>query len=204
MRTSRAASRIGLAAILVLALPALALGGQPRTHDGFFLRLSGGGGYGKTSSSPGGIDVDLSGATGDVNIAIGGIVAPNLALHGTLLSWAASDPDVTVENLAGNINGDLTVSGLAGGVTYYFMPSNLYVSGSVGVGSVSLDLDAGPSGETDAGVIGDVTVGKEWWVGDSWGLGLAAGFGFHSVPDKNTNDRWNGTSFSLRFSATLN
>jgi len=190
----------------MVAVPAaLAWSGQPRTHDGFFLRLSGGGGYGKTSSEPGGDKVELSGGTGDLNLAIGGMVAPNLALHGTILSWVASDPDVEVRSLgSGSINGDLSVAGLAGGMTYYFMPANIYVSGSVGVGSVSLDLDAGPSGETDPGVLGDVTLGKEWWVGNSWGLGLAAGFGFHSVPDKNTDERWTGTSFSLRFSATLN
>jgi hypothetical protein len=87
-------------------------------------------------------------------------------------------------------------------VTYYFMPVNLYLSGSAGFGS--LEFDGNISGETDMGLALDLTVGKEWWVGDNWGLGVAGGFGYHSLPEEGLDENWSGTSFVVRFTATLN
>jgi hypothetical protein len=60
-------------------------------------------------------------------------------------------------------------------------------------------------GGTDLGFALDLTLGKEWWVGGSWGLGVAGAFGFHSVPQSEDSDlRWEGFDLALRFSATLN
>jgi len=53
----------------------------------------------------------------------------------------------------------------------------------------------------------DATVGKEWWVGDSWGLGFAGDFTYLSAPDKDlygSSDNWGVTGFGIRFSATFN
>ena len=83
------------------------------------------------------------------------------------------------------------------------MPSNLYLSGTIGLASITLDLDGFPSVESETGVGFDLTLGKEWWTSDNWGLGIAAGFGFHNIPDKGIED-WKGPSFALRFSATYN
>ena len=90
-----------LALILSLIVPSVTLAGEPRTHDGFFLRLSGGGGYASTSINVAGIDVvELSGGAGDINLAVGGTVSPNLAVHGTIFGWSLSDPTVKVLALA--------------------------------------------------------------------------------------------------------
>lgn len=189
---------------LILLTAATALAG-PRDHqDGFFLRLSAGAGSAKTSLD-GYLDkVKISGPAGDMNIAIGGIVTPNLALHGTLFGWSASDPELTVNGInLGEMNADVTAGGLGGGLTYYFMPVNLYLSGSVGVGSMELDV-AGPDGETQSGLFMDLTVGKEWWVGDKWGLGVAGGMEYHSFGDPNINENWTGTSWTIRFTASMN
>lgn len=58
--------------------------------------------------------------------------------------------------------------------------------------------------ESNSGLALDFTVGKEWWVGGNWGLGLAGCFGYHSIPDGGVDANWSGTSFGLRFSATMN
>jgi len=181
-----------------------AAGGSPRSHDGgFFLRLSAGGGSAETKLEPGGSsagDVKLSGFAGDYNFAVGGIVAENLALHGTFFGWSISDPDVDLFGAMGTFkNSTLTMGGLGGGITYYVMPANVYLSPSIGFGILSLD-----DSETDPGFALDATIGKEWWVGQSWGLGLAGSFGYHSIPDSEVNSSWKGPSFGLRFSATLN
>jgi hypothetical protein len=196
-------------ALLLIALlhSAAAAGGQARTHDGLFLRLSGGAGAARSSIEGTGGKIEVSGAPGEMNFAIGGMVAPNLALHGTLWGWSIQDPDaeVTLFGLGtanGTINGTVTMSAFGAGLTYYFMPVNMYASGSVGLGTLKLDGDV--EGETNVGPAMDLTLGKEWWVGNSWGLGVAGGFSYHSLPDKDVSENWSGTSFALRFSATFN
>jgi hypothetical protein len=96
------------------------------------------------------------------------------------------------------------MSAFGAGLTYFFMPVNMYLSGTVGAGSLSFsgtDLDGL---ETDSGLALNFVLGKEWWVSNRWGLGLAGAFDYHSAPDKNVSEDWTGTSFSLLFSATFN
>lgn len=191
-------------ALTLLAGPAAA--GEPRTHDGFFLRLSAGVGGANTENEFLDSDVEFSGGSGDGNIAIGAIVAPNLAIHGTLFGWTIGDPEVDVEGLgSGEVDGDLSMSAFGGGLTYYFMPVNLYLSGSLGAATLSIDGDDDFEGDSDTGIVGEITLGKEWWVGGSWGLGVAGAFGFHSIPgDDGFDDDWSGNHWAIRFSATLN
>jgi hypothetical protein len=191
-----------LVAVLLIAVPAAA---GPRDHqDGLFLRLSAGGGSGSSSIEDITGEVEISGSVADVNIAIGAIITPNLALHGTLMGWSAQDPDLVFNGTTiGEINGDVTATGIGGGLTYFFMPVNMYLSGSLGVGS--MELDAGNlSVETDSGLFADLTLGKEWWVGEKWALGLAGGVTIHSFSDPDVDENWSGTSFCLRFSASMN
>jgi len=177
-----------------------AAAGEPRTHDGFFLRLSGGFGYANTGISDG-ASLDLSGLTGDYNFAIGGVISRDLALHGTFWGWAIGDPEVDLNGSSlGNADESLNLSVMGGGVTYYIVPANVYLSGSLGLGWLSATENV----ESDVGFGLDITLGKEWWVGGSWGLGLAGAFGYHSVPDGVVDANWSGASFGLRFSATLN
>ena len=182
-----------------------AAAGSPREHDGFFLRLSAGAGGARSELDVSEARTELSGASGDVNIAIGGVVARNLALHGTLFGWLVSDPDVEVEGLgSGNVpDTDLDLSAYGAGVTYYFMPVNVYISGSAGAGKMTVD-SSGQESESDTGFVSEISLGKEWWVGSSWGLGVAGAVGFHSIPDGGIDESWTGTSLALRFSATLN
>jgi hypothetical protein len=193
------------AALCLTLLAGPALAGQPRTHDGFFLRLSAGMGGANTENEILDGDIEFSGRSGDANIAIGGVVASNLAIHGTLFGWSTSDPDVEFDDFSGEIDGDLSMSGWGGGATYYFMPVNIYLSGSVGAAWMSIEGDPLFEGDSDTGIAGEITLGKEWWVGGSWGLGVAGAFGFHSIPgDDGFEEDWTGNSWAIRFSATLN
>ena len=194
--------------ILMLAWSGVALGGD-RSHDGgFFLRLSAGGGSASSELSFAGVSAEMSGTSGDINIAIGGIVSPNLAIHGTLFGWSIQDPDVKASAGGmygeGALDGSLTLGAFGGGVTYYIMPANVYLSASVGVGRLRIEAEEGVDGDTDLGPVVDLTVGKEWWVGSSWGLGVAGSVGYHSVPEKGISENWSGPSFAIRFTATKN
>jgi hypothetical protein len=193
--------------VALSTLPSLvgqAAAGSPRTHDGLFLHLSAGGGTASTELDVQGLKTKMDGATGDINFSIGGVVAKNLALHGTVFGWLVSDPDVSVDSLgSGTAQGDLDLTGYGAGLTYYFMPANIFVSGSLGTGKLSIDTPAGTA-ESDNGIVGEISVGKEWWLGGSWGLGLSGSFGFHSIPDGDIDENWTGNSFALRLSATMN
>lgn len=194
---------IGAVGMILLMSNSASLAGEARTHDGFLLRLSAGPGYGETSIDPG-EKIKMSGASGDMNIAIGGIVAPNLAVHGTLWGWLVSGPDVEVGSESGTANdANLSVSFFGGGITYYFMPINIYVSPSIGAAVGSIE-EGNTTYETDTGFGLDLTLGKEWWVGDGWALGAAGAYSWHSVGEPNVDDKWSGSAFGVRFSATMN
>lgn len=200
----------GIAALLLasFAAPALA-GGEVRTHDGFFLRLSTGLAYARTEISSGGATASAKGGASDVNIAVGGMVGTDFALHGTLWGWTMSDPDGEISgggtSTSGTINGTITMGAIGVGGTYYFMPANVYLSYSMGLGSLNGSGDA--DGKTKPGLALDGTLGKEWWVGDQWGLGVAGGVTYHNSKDDTIfglDESWSGPSFSVRFSATYN
>ena len=189
---------------LVTILVDQAHAGSPKTHDGLFLHLSAGAGGAQTEIKIPGLNTELSGGSTDLNFAIGAVIAPNLALHGTLFGWLVSDPEGTIQGLgSATVSGDLDLTAYGGGLTYYFMPVNIYLSGSVGAGELTADTPSG-SAETDTGIVGEFSVGKEWWVGGSWGLGVSGSFGFHSIPDGGVDENWSGTSWAIRFSATMN
>jgi len=208
-RTAACGSALVVLGAFALAGPANA-GGQPRLHDGFFMRLSVGGGSGKASIDENGNHAELKGGAADMNLAFGGMVSNNLALHGTMWGWGVQDPDASVTlagigSGAGSLNGTLAMSAIGPGVTYYVMPANVYLSGSIGIGSLTGSKDL--NGSSDTGFALDTTIGKEWWVGDNWGLGFAGDFTYLSAKDKDlvgSTQNWSVTGFGLRFSATFN
>lgn len=205
--TSRTARRaLALSTLLLAALVALppAAHAGPRDHaDGFFLRLSTGLGGVTSSVETETGEMEISGTASDINIAIGGVVSPNFAIHGTLFGWYTDTPDVDLAGETTSLPGDLVASGLGGGFTWYLMPANFYLSASAGFGSLEVDF-GNVKAETDTGLMLDATLGKEWWVGNKWALGAAVGVQYHSLPDGVIDEKWSGTTFCLRFSATMN
>lgn len=199
--------------VLGLAAPASARPLGPRGHhdDGFFMRLAGGVGFGSATLKQDS-DTGFSGAAGQVSLAFGGMLTRNFALHAELAGLNMFEPSVTVDGVdqgnAQNTSTSLASVGL--GVTGYIMPLNLYVSGSVGAGVGTVKSHVSFLGgtftvkeDTDPGITFDVLVGKEWFVGPRWGLGVALHALFASLP---TDDGEALRVFGLGvlFSATMN
>lgn len=160
--------------------PAVPVDSTVHRHLGFALRLDAGIGYMGLLAPSGGSSE--GGASGGMGIVIGGAVAENLILAGDF--WGTG-----MLGRMGMMQNGATGYGLGGvglNVTYYLMPANVYFSASPSVTFRSSMVHFGDSTQVSsvAGFGAKLSVGKEWWVGDHWGLGVAGQF-FGS---------WNGTS----------
>jgi hypothetical protein len=171
-------------------------------HEGFFLQLDLGGGYLRSEFDEPGADVKLDGGAGEFSIALGYNVVPNFVVGGQL--WGATIGDADVEVNGATVTGDTTVtlSGIGVNLTYYFMPINVYVQATPSLTVLSgernnVDL------ETDAGFGLRVALGKEWWVSDSWAIGLNVQAAFSSNDDDGPpSGSWGSQWYGVAFSAT--
>jgi hypothetical protein len=196
--------------VCVTATPAIA--SAPREHDKFFTRAAVGICAGNARLESGSFKAKLDDPGLDVNVAVGYVVAPNLAVHATLWGWGLNDPAVHISGQFGGTTlankGIFQMVAFGGGATYYLMPLNAYVSSSIGAGAFAGtdQLD----GQSKHGLALDVTAGKEWWVTDEWGAGAALSYSHVSADDKDLGPStlprgtWTGTSWALRFTATFN
>lgn len=110
---------------------------------------------------------------------------------------------------------DITVSvgDLGIGITYYLMPVNIYFSLSLLYSSVQLEYDD-TKGESeidfDNGNGINIMVGKEWWIGNQWALGISL-YGYYSdmhvqtsIEEINYEYFTRNYSIGVMFSATYN
>ena len=193
-------------AMLSIALASTALASEPETHDGFMLRFVTGLGFQSTSEDGTGGSVGTSGLSGTTALALGGVIVPNLAIHGELFLTTITDPtwEVRLDSGAGvseETKGSIVSDGLGVGVTYFMMPLNLYLSGTVGIGKSTAELN-NQSYETDTGFGLNLLVGKEWWVSEEAGIGVAGQLIYVSVPDD--SEDLNTVSGAVLFSVTYN
>ena len=176
-------------------------------HDGFYLRLTTGIG-GATSIEETEVgELSFSGMSGHTTIGIGYAVVENLILNLDIFTNLVRDSTVEFAEDIGQAATELTISNIGVGATYYIMPTNVYLAGSIALASGTLRSDWRIT-ELDVGYGINVAVGKEWWVSDNWGIGVAGQL-FHTVlPDENliTGEVFDRktTSIGIVFSATFN
>lgn len=193
-------------------------------HDGFFLRLGMGGGYARTSISIDGDKLTYSGTSVPFELAMGAAIRPNLVLFGEVFSAQMFSPTSKYAGetrTASSMN--MSIQGVGPGVAYYFMPINIYISGSVLLHKVSFTSDNDDYESTDLSTIGfaaNLMAGKEWWVSRDWGIGLAAHLMLGTAKNRALYDesasladrpnagfvegRWNSVAAGLLMSATYN
>ncbi|HKO93935.1 MAG TPA: hypothetical protein VJU61_22430 [Polyangiaceae bacterium] len=173
---------------------------RPRApdHQGLLLRAAVGAG-GLTADDDLN-DVALSGAVGAFSLDVGGSLTPDLALHGRLAFNSMFEPTISSsgEELSELDDTSLTFTLLGLGLTYY-LPSNLYLTGVVGLSRASFQYYGE---EYDAlngvGFMGDI--GYEWLIGGDWGLGLAGRLELHTV--SGDGERLNAAGLGVVLSAT--
>jgi hypothetical protein len=158
-------------------------------HDGFMLRLTLGFGgtnmvekFDENAAILSSSEFEYTGFSVTFSFDIGASPVDDLVLHARLADFVNASPSVSMDGQElGEVENLSLAAVLVGlGITYYFMPINLYVTGVVGpswisVGGSSVDED-GDTLSSDVGFGLNFDVGKEWWVGDNWGLGVAGRF----------------------------
>jgi hypothetical protein len=152
-------------------------------HDGFFLRLAAGFGFGgNTGTDAEGAEDVMRGGASTSSVAIGACVVEDLAVHAELFHAALVAPEVLEDDVViVDTVGKYGMFGAGVGITYYFMPTNLYLSAALAATVLYADFGV-VAFKSDAGVGLDFLIGKEWWVSDNWGLGVAGQFIFSNTP----------------------
>ncbi|MEZ4233469.1 MAG: hypothetical protein R3B89_30105 [Polyangiaceae bacterium] len=166
-------------------------------HDGFYLRLSGGVGFGGFSASTEPFQFYVEGQGGDqvddfdgsgggfaygTQIAVGGALRPGAVL--ALAFNTLTVPQLTLTHPAREFgNYEYRISQVAGvGPLFDFFPdpsAGLHVSGGLSVvglviGQADTDDGARARGHTALGWGFNLGIAYEWWVGEEWSLGLQA------------------------------
>jgi hypothetical protein len=198
------AARTFVAAALAVA-GGIAEAQGARTHDGLFLQLDLGGGYLKSEFDEGGLQMMMDGGAGEFSIAVGYNVVPNFIIGGQLWGATVGDADLEVNDAAVPADVTLTLGGIGVNLTYYFMPINVYVQATPSITTLTGEID-GEDADTDAGFGIRFAVGKEWWVSDSWAIGLNAQAAFSSNDDEAPGgpsgsfaSQWYGLAFSATY-----
>jgi hypothetical protein len=159
--------------------------GNLHNHKGFFISMSAGPSYGKITDNLNSTGVLLKGPGAELDLKTGTAIVKNILIHFTFLFKTLAHPVINSANSNAVLaTDDITLgeSVAALGLTYYISPSNFFLSCSAGLGSFSVI-----SGKhyntytTDVGLSGQVKLGKEWWVADELGVGLALCYSFTQV-----------------------
>lgn len=152
-------------------------------------RLGVGGAYGSFGTTINGTDFRVSGGGVNYNAAIGYAVADNFALHVDLNGVTLFSPGVSssASSTISVASGTSYTTGIVGGgFTYYFMPFNFMLSGSVGLALLQADSTYGGAtlGQSRLGFGANVLFGKEWFIGNGLGLGVAGQVLYALIPDQ--------------------
>ena len=201
---------VPLAAVAQDAPPPAPAGGYStyNRHFGFFIRPELGFGYFGASASQGGMDVKVSGGGGVFALGIGGAVSENFIVAGQVWDYIASSPTVKVtyggSTLSGTSDGSAGLVGYGVLLNWYLQPSNLYLAVTPSFTKL-VSSDGTTNSTSEWGFGARLAAGKEWWVSDHWGIGLAASLALSSNKDTGSGaPTWGSAAFGLTCSATYN
>jgi len=171
-----------------------------REHKGLLLRATTGWGFGRLGASKG--DLHEPSFVLGFGVDVGAAVIENLIVRGRLRGAAGyyDDSDFGDQVL-------FTFGGIGAGVDYYIMPINVYVGGTLSVAGITREQEDS-SHRSKAGIGIDLDVGKEWWIGRRWGLGIALRASYIDVASANIlrdpSARLRSFHVGLHLSATFN
>jgi hypothetical protein len=180
-------------------------------HDGFYLSMAVGPVFGNIYQEKSLETITISGTGGLLDLKLGWALKDNIILHVAYVNSTLSGPIVKHSNGSTHKTPNSLGFGegmLGMGVTNYHLPYNCFASGTFGIGNyASIDTQYGYSYGTDPGFSMQLKLGKEWWVGKNWGIGIAATYGKTVVTDETSKDiidHLNSNRFGILFNTTFN
>jgi hypothetical protein len=182
-----------------------------RTHDGFYLRMGFGVGYGSVKSEldEPALEGNYSGGGWLLDLLLGGTIANTVVVGGGFVFHAISDPEVELNGAAAELGVDDTDTALGIGnlglfVDVFFGPnSGGHVGGMIGAASIGLEDE---NGEPSSGLGLAVFGGYDFWVSDQWALGVNARYMYATAEREFVNYTFEDTAhtFGVLFSALYN
>jgi hypothetical protein len=178
-----------------------------RRHLGVQLRGVAGPSYLHAVQAVAGEQTTISGPGMQVEFALGHMVGERFALNMDLVVAHSFSAEYGV--LADTT---FTALHLGAGATYWLMPANVYLAGSIGFARssvegepVRIDIEVPTSDPSEIGVGLHLAVGKQWWVSERVGLGatlsLLSSVANNPIGGEDTDRLLFGAA--LGFSATL-
>ena len=117
--------------------------------------------------------LQVSGVSLGLDVSLGGAVTRNIVISGHIWGSYLTNPTVWSNGRSVTLDNSSVTAGAVGPqFTYYFVPSNWSLSGTVGVGLVSANFD-GKTVNSDGGLAAQFGVAKQWYVGDRTSLGVS-------------------------------
>lgn len=202
----------------ILAFSAIVFA-EPYVHDGFYMNFKTGFGYMDLQSDKTDYSyVDLkSPLSQSLAFKLGGAVNPHLAIVGAM-SLSAAAGEVKSRNAYYSDKSDAMLLSLILGPGIVFYPvqggvmDNFFIGATFGLGICGIDLDGaylswddgdGVSSNTATGFGVSLEIGKEWWVGDNWSLGVDLVYTYVSGDDVDYDGlEWKSNAIQLRFTIT--
>jgi hypothetical protein len=174
----------GTAAVAALCCVPAACRAQsaPFTHEGFYLQMTGGGGYLGTSASGNGEQLSIRGGAISGSVWIGGSVVPGLVLGGGTSSTIAIRPKVkeTAQGQAldiGNPNAGMQLNMI--GLVSDFYPNprkGLHFQAMLGFAVLTITQQNSASSHSPSGIGLMGGVGYDFWVSAEWSAGVLGSF----------------------------
>ncbi len=180
-------TRLTIFALFLAAVPAPARA-EPRTHDGFYLRMAlgmGGLSVERDGSSSSGMarDTSTSGGGGLFDLSLGGTLGRGFTLGGTILSHTIVEPSLEAsDGTSLELEGPMHFVLIGPALDWYPNPSGgLHFGGALGlglvVGTLPQSAPARSIGIEHVGGTGfglSLAGGYDWWLAREWSLGVSA------------------------------
>lgn len=183
-------------------------GSEGGRHAGLWLRLMSGPIHARLGTAGDGGATNLNGWGAAVSVAVGAAIIDDFVLYGELSGASALNPSVQAPSSEGpgHLGIALTTLGVGGGLAYYFMPVDLYVSGAVMLAQARAVERSSERllGRTAWGPATAFSVGKEWWLSDHFGLGVALRADLASLADAGGSGvTWHSVGLSAALSLSF-
>lgn len=149
-----------------------------RNHDGFYLRMGMGPGYGRVVAEGAGsndVKATYKGWGPAFELLLGGTLGSGFVLGGGFVGQDVSEPDLEVESRSVNVSGtvedqSLGILTIGPFIDWYPDPKGgAHVGVMIGPAEVGLQDD---DGQSSTGLGGSLFGGYDFWIGDQWSLGL--------------------------------